>query len=131
LHKVSDEVLSSVANAFTNNVTAISNEIVSRRCAFKVSRPIADHNNLQLIVTLQLTRVEIPNLSDRLALSTASAGRLVHVKGAIITIEVKQKFVGEEIIYGNAELSSNRVDKRMEPSRDQINFFCSPPLSIR
>lgn len=126
LHKlleVCDEELRSLANAFAHDVSTVTNEVVGRWCAFQVRGSIADHHNFQLIVSLQLTRVEVPNLRDRLSFSTASARRLINVESSIITVEVEQQLVGEQIVQRNVQLLSDGIDQRVKAARNQINFL--------
>lgn len=101
LLEVGDEELRPIADTVANDVAAVSDEAVSWWSAFKVGSAISNHHNLQLTVGLQLTRVEISDLRDCFAFSSASACWLVAVKSAVVTVEVEEQFVGEQVVEWN------------------------------
>lgn len=123
LHKIGDEKLRPFADTLTNNVSTISDEAVGWRRAFKVGRTVSNHHDIELSVGLQLTRVEVSDLSDCFAFSAASACRLVHIKSTIISLEVEKQLVGEQIVERNIKLLRNGINERMETSRDKVDFL--------
>lgn len=123
LHKIGDEILRPIADAVANNIAAIPNEVVSWWCAFQVSGAVSNHNDLELTVALQLARIEVSDLCDRFTFSSTSACRLIGIEGSVISIEIKQKFVGEQIVDRDLKFPGDGVDKRVETPGDQVNLF--------
>lgn len=93
LHEIGHEVQRSVANAFSHDVASVADEKVCWRGAFKICGSITNHYYFQLTVGLQLTRAEIPNLNDSLALAPTSTCRLIDIKSTVISVEIKQQLV--------------------------------------
>lgn len=93
LHEIGHEVHRSIPNAFSHDVTSVADEKVCWRGAFEISGTIAHHYYFQLIVGLQLTRAEISNLNDSLALAPTATRRLIDVKSTVISVEIKQELI--------------------------------------
>lgn len=113
----------SIADTFTHNVSSVSDKVVCRRRTFEIRRAIANHNDRQLIISLQLAWIETSDLRDRFAFSTRSARWLINIKTAVVAVEVKQQLVREQIVERNVEFTGHWIDQRVETAGDQINFL--------
>lgn len=105
--EISNEIFWSLTHGFAYNISTIAYEIIGRRARFQICCPIADHDNCQFIVRYQLTAIEISYLRYRFSFSAAAWRRLIYIKSTVISIEVKQELICEEICERNVKLLSN------------------------
>jgi hypothetical protein len=122
LHEICDKQLGSLSNVLADDISSVADEVVGWWRTFEICGSVTNHDDFQT-VDLQLTRVEISNLSDCLALSPAATRWLIDVEATVIAVEVEQQLVGEKIGQRNVELSRNGIDQRVKAARDEINFL--------